>query len=83
MQVDIDHPNAISSWKTISVDANCNMKTALVIETDLVITEGVEGHDPAAIAALAEHVAEYIRQHNDIDCAVFHSLPEYEAETDA
>ncbi len=82
MLIDIDHDNAVTTWKTKGVDANGNLKTALVIETDLVISEGFAGYNKDAVAALTKHVVDYIKSNPGIDYAVLHSLPEYEAETE-
>jgi len=82
MLIDIDHDNAVTTWKTKGVDPSGALKTALVIETDLVISEGFAGYNKDAVAALVSHVVAYIKSNPGIDFAVLHSLPEYEAETE-
>lgn len=64
----IDHPHAVSSWRTIRIIGG-NMHHVLVVETDLETNGASPNYDQAAFDDLSAAVVQMITDSNHFDSA--------------
>ncbi len=63
----IEHKHAMASWITIRVARNGEIKTRLVIETDLTLNAESPNYQKDAVNDLAAIAVAYVRDHAHID----------------
>jgi len=64
----ITHPHAKSSWLTIRMRVD-EMKTVLVVETDLSLNASSEDYNKAAVTSLLQSVSDFLATNKHIDSA--------------
>jgi hypothetical protein len=65
----IEHDHALSSRRTVRLDLRSEMKTILVVETDLALTPEDPGFDLQAFDSLVDAIREYLKTHDYVDSA--------------
>ena len=68
MQNLFSHEHAKSTWLTMRVRVG-EIKTVLVVETDLMLDENDKGYDRAALTEMLNALAEFLARNKHIDSA--------------
>ena len=62
----IDHPHAKTSWLAMRVDRNRELKTTLIVETDLVMNNEDPQYDQNALTGHMGVVLDYLNKNNQL-----------------